>query len=79
MGTYQVTAKINDVPGKCVVKCSFNGRPSERYEIDSLDPVEIDRVLQEAADNLEIKVSEDQVKIAEADAIKVENGKIVSK
>lgn len=52
MPNYQITEILSDVKGKFACLVSFNGRPAERYEVESLDAAEVDRVLTLANDNV---------------------------
>ena len=76
-GTYNITKVLNDVVGKYTAMVSFNGNAAERYEIDSLEPKEIDRVLQEVADDSANLTAEKAAAVAATGAIELKDGKIV--
>ena len=77
MGTYNITKVLNDVIGKYVVMVSFNGTAAQRYEVESLEPKEIDRVLQEVADDGAKLAAEKAAAVAATGAIGLKDGKIV--
>lgn len=42
---YEITQKLSERPGKVTFMVSFNGQPAHLHEVESNDPVEIDRQL----------------------------------
>ena len=76
MSTYNITEKVSGPVGKFACMVSFNGKTAHYYEMESLDPKEIDAQLQATADADELKTSADAAKIEEADSVVIEKGKI---
>ena len=75
--SYEIKEKLNDVFGKFVTMVSFNGGKSQRYEVDSLDPAEIEAILSKVADDAASDVASKKEQEAAVDAIKVVDGKII--
>lgn len=76
-GTYTITEKIpHESKFACMV--SFNGGDAEYYEVESVDPIGIDKELQVVADNHEVMITEKLDKESALELLEVVDGKVVS-
>jgi len=76
MGTFLITKKLIH-PTKFACKVSFNGKPAEYHELESLDPASINASLQATADQAEESTASKQAVAVATDSLTLKNGKLV--
>lgn len=65
---YKIEQVLNDVSGKFVAMVSFNGRPAERYEVDSLNAKTVDDVLSKIDSEVVVLASKPAEAVPSVDA-----------
>ena len=75
--SYKIEKVLNDVPGKFVAMVSFNGRPAERYEVESLEAKVIAETLEKVSVEVQEIVVKREAEVAILNAIEIKDGQIV--
>jgi len=76
MGTFSISASVTAPEGKYACTVSFNGGSPEYYEVDSLDPVTINKTLQKVADDIETEKSRREALVDSSTSLSVVDGKL---
>jgi hypothetical protein len=75
-GTYKVT-QILSHPTKFECMVEFNGKPAEVYQVDSLEQEEINRQLQQTADDDQVRLDSIAAVAAVIEGASIVDGKVV--